>query len=291
MKFIAHFALILWLPSVFAVGFEGEISFTPSEVRAHQITINELTEVASDCLKADLKRHRDFHARYGISAFYGDRSRFAKMNRSEREAVLQRLGLSPSLLDQMSPTSCVGLTLKCLERGFLATGQAQTWAKLKAYTKRNAQDGTALQNGLQKLGWTLLYWNPSPENNERWDAIEARNDGDNSSRFWGYHTYRYLTVTRESRYYFNRVDDSQWLVGFHTSPPAEFSDIPFFVGTAHTGYHVFPGMFGRVIEGHSTRAITDAQTIESSPFNPLQNGGGPRGAYRSGLMLIPPGYY
>ncbi len=291
MGFTTFIILVLFAPAAFAVGFEGEINFTPSEVSVHQASINQLSEVASDCLQQDLKRHQDFHARHGISAFYGDRSKFAKMNRSERQRALKRLGLSASLLDQMEPTSCVGLTLKCLERAFLATNQAQTWAKLKTYTKRNAQDGTALQNGLQKLGWTLLYWNPAPEHNERWDEIEKRNDRDNSSRFWGYHSYRYLTVTRESRYYFNRVDDSSWLVGFQTSPPAAFADIPFFVGTAHTGYHVFPGMFGRVIEGHSTRSITDPQTIESSPFNPLQNGGGPRGAYRSGLILVPPGYY
>lgn len=291
MKFFAILFVAIWSQLALAVGFEGEISFTQAEVNKHKSRIDELVSVASACLKSDLKRHQDFYARYGISAFYGDRSQFAKMSRAQKLAVLKKLGLSPSLLDQMAPTSCVGLTLKCLERGFEATNQESTWAKLKLYTRQNAQDGTALQNGLQKLGWTLLYWNPAPENNERWDAIEKKNDRDNSSRFWGYHAYRFLTVSRESRYYFNQVDDSKWLVGFQTSPPAQFADIPFFVGTAHTGFHVFPGMFGRVIEGHSTRSITDSQTIESSPFNPMQNGGGPRGAYRSGLMLIPPGYY
>ncbi len=291
MKMMMILSLALWAQVSFAVGFEGEITFTSSEVAKHQSSIQELTDVAANCLKSDLKRHRDFYAKYGISAFYGDRSQFAKMSRDQKQSALKRLGLSPKLLDQMAPTSCVGLTLKCLEQGFKATNQSSTWEKLKTYTKKNAQDGTALQNGLQKLGWTLLYWNPAPEHNERWDEIEKRDDRDNSSRFWGYHSYRYLTVSREMRYYFNKVDDAKWLVGFQTSVPAQFSDIPFFVGTAHTGYHVFPGMYGRVIEGHSTRSITDAQTLESSPFNPLQNGGGPRGAYRSGLMLVPPGYY
>lgn len=275
----------------FAVGFEGEIFFTAEQKERHLDRMDQLLKTASDCLRADLKAHEAFHARYGISAFYGDRSSFAKMSAHGKEALLKKLGLPTKLLAQMKPTSCVGLTLKCLEAGLRKTGQDDVWEKLRVYTKLNHQDGTALQNALQKLDWTLHYWNPSPANNEAWDAIEKKKDPDNSDRFWGYHSYRYLTIQREDRYYFNNVDESQWLVNFKTNPPKNFTQIPFFIGTAHTGYHVFPGMFGQVIEGHSTRAITDRQTIESSLFNPLQNGGGPRGQYKSGLMLIPPGFY
>jgi len=86
-----------------------------------------------------------------------------------------------------------------------------------------------------------------------------------------------------AQFYFNTVDDYHSLVNFGMRPPADFESVPFFVGTAHGGYHVFPGMFGRVIEGHSTREVTDPQTIESFEIHPIANGGGPRGNYRSGL--------
>lgn len=287
--FLILFALISNF--AYAVGFEGEIAFTQAQKEKHLDQLDKMLTVAANCLRSDFKEHLDFYARYGISAFYGDRSSFAKMNQAQRQAVLKKLGLPTKLLSQMKPTSCVGLTLKCLEAGLVKTGQSDVWELLRVYTKRNAQDGTALQNALQKLGWTLHYWNPDPSQNEKWDLKEKQLDPDNSGRFWGYHAYRYLTVNRSDSYYFNQVDESSWLVNFKTTTPKNFKDIPFFIGTAHTGYHVFPGMYGQVIEGHSTRAITDAQTLESSPFNPLQNGGGPRGQYKSGLMLIPPGHY
>lgn len=121
---------------------------------------------------------------------------------------------------------------------------------------------------------------------ERWDAEE---------RNWkskGWHAYRYLTVTRRGTYYYNRVDDKTLLAGFGTRVPAEFRRQPFFVGVAHTGYHVFPGFRGDVFEAHSTRRLDSFNNLEQSPFNPLASGGGPRWTsterYRSGLIALPP---
>ena len=61
--------------------------------------------------------------------------------------------------------------------------------------------------------------------------------------------------------------------------------------SAHLGYHVFPGTYGQIIEGHSTRIVNDPETLQTSPFNPLVLGGGPRGGpYKSGIVAVPPGY-
>lgn len=103
-------------------------------------------------------------------------------------------------------------------------------------------------------------------------------------------SYRWATIKSRGMYYMNPVDDARSLVNFKTEMPEKFLDVPFYVGTAHTGYHVFPGTFGQVIEGHNTRAITDRNTLESSPFNPMEDGGGPRGQYFSGLVAVPPGF-
>ena len=78
------------------------------------------------------------------------------------------------------------------------------------------------------------------------------------------------------------------LVNFNDNEPSYLKNIPFFIGTAHMGYHVFPGSFGVVVEAHSTRAITDSKTIESAPFNPLEENGAPSGRYRSGMISVPP---
>ncbi|HVJ63756.1 MAG TPA: hypothetical protein VM901_00730 [Bdellovibrionota bacterium] len=275
--------------AVSALAFEGEVSFSADEIATHARQTDKILADAADCLKEDLDYHQDFFRRYGVAGFYGDRSAYAKLSSSGRRAHLRSLGKSPELAERIYPTSCVGLTLKCLGRGFRSVGAEKTWAKIEAYTRANAVDGTAMQAALQKLGWKIYYWNPDVSRNEVWDAKEKAADSANKLRFWGYHAYRWSTVKNKKTYYENRVDDAQALVNFGEATPRAFREIPFYVGTAHTGYHVFPGSFGQVIEGHSTRAITDPQTLESSEFNPLKNGGGPRGSYYSGLIAIPPG--
>ena len=270
--------------------FEGQISFSSEEQMIHQSSINTLLDAAVRCVNSDLEHHRQFYSQYGISPFYGDRSSFGKSTDNEKRAVLRRLHLPESLLNELRPTSCVGLALKCLGRGFAAAGQTEVWNRIRAYTSANDQDGTSLQDALQKLGWKILYWNPDTRQNEAWDYREHSKDPSNQLRMWGYHAYRLTTVRNSSMYYNNHVDDGFSLVDFGERQPSFLRQIPFFIGTAHAGYHVFPGSYGQVIEGHSTRALTDKRTLESSEFNPLRNGGGPAGQYKSGLMAVPPGF-
>jgi hypothetical protein len=79
-------------------------------------------------------------------------------------------------------------------------------------------------------------------------------------------------------------------VNFGASTPAILRSTPFFVGTAHGGYHVFPGTAGQVIESHSTRRINDSHTMESAAFNPLAGLAPTNGSYKSGLIAIPGRY-
>jgi hypothetical protein len=286
-----------------AQAWEGSISFSDSERARHAAGVDKVLSTTTSCLENEIADHRAFFNKYRVSKYYGDRSAFAKLPWEDKiyhiQDVLRRLGyrqseiprLSQYIRGQMKPTSCVGLVLKCLGNGFKAAGQEDLWNKIAAYTRLNNQDGTSMQDALRKLGWRVLYWNPWTQYSAQWDANEQAKDPTNKNRFWGYHAYRYRTVMSSGRkYLYNTVDDVRTLVDFGRNVPNEFKRIPFFVGTAHTGYHVFPGMYGNVIEGHSTRQITDGQTIESSGFNPLQDGGAPRGSYYSGLMAVPPGY-
>ena len=284
------FLLGVFLSSVVCLGqgFEGTIEFSTEEKEAHRRNIDTILRVARTYLEDIWKEHLAFYRQHGVSKFYGDRN-LSLDTRSERRTALRAAGAPTSLVDQLQPTSCVGLTLHALETGFRAPQDERldnAWGKIRAYAKANDLDGCALLNALQKLDWKIYYWNPTPQDNERWDREEA------NWKSKGWHAYRFLTVNRKGTYYFNRVDDKILLVNFDTQLPNEFKDVPFFVGVAHTGYHVFPGFRGDVFEAHSTRRLDSIDNLEQSPFNPLARGGGPRWTrtekYRSGLIGIPP---
>lgn len=269
-------------------GFRGSIDFTPGEKAAHERHIGTITRVARRYLEDVWKEHLDFYRRHHVSKFYGDRS-LALNTREKRIEALRQAGAPTSLVDELRPTSCVGLSLEGLAAGVRAARDPVlegAWRKIQAYTRANDQDGSALINALQKLGWRVCFWNPAPKDNARWDAEEQ------NWRSKGWHAYRYSTVMNRGNYYYNRVDDKSLLVGFDTRVPAEFRNAPFFVAVAHTGYHVFLGFDGEVIEGHSTRPLNSIDNLQRSPFNPLATGGAPRWTatekYRSGLIALPP---
>ena len=271
-----------------AAGFNGSVDFTADEVAAHQRHIGTITRQARRYLEDVYSDHLAFHRRHRVSKYYGDRSTLLN-TRAKRIEALRRAGAPVLLVDQLVPTSCIGLSINALGTGFRAPGEANlesAFQKIHRFAKANALDGSAVLHALQKLGWKVHYWNPSPKDNASWDAEE---------RNWaskGWHAFRYNTVMNKGNYYFNRVDDKSLLVNFDTQVPAAFRSAPFFIGVAHTGYHVFPGFQGGVIEAHSTRALSSINNLEKSPFNPLGNGGGPRWTptekYRSGLIALPP---
>lgn len=292
-------------------GFKGSVEFTPEEISKHFQRIQPFTREAAACLQWHMERQEFFWEKYKLAAFYGYESDWnRKVTIEEKKAFFIRRHVPLEVLDEIKPISCVNMTLDCLERSFKKTGQMSAWVKVKDFTAANNQYGNALQFALQKLGWKILYWNPDTSKVAEWDHQERERDkkireGDepeNQFGFYGWHADRLRQVREKKQYYFNPVDDGTSLVDFGASPPRKFLQLPFFVGTAHTGFHVFPGYKGIVVEGHNRARITDRRTVESAPFDPLgqiptENGkprfspnGGLYGVYRSGLIAAPPGY-
>ncbi len=264
---IVLFAAALPL-SARAAGFRGSVEFTAEEKAAHQRHIGTITRQARRYLEDIYRDHLAFYRRHGVSKYYGDRSTLLD-TRAKRITALQRAGAPVSLVDQLVPTSCIGLSLNALATGFRAPGDPaleSAYQKIYQFARANALDGSAVLHALQKLGWRIHFWNPSPQANASWDA-EERN-----WRSKGWHAYRYATVMNRGNYYFNQVDDKSLLVGFDTALPSTFLNAPFFIGVAHTGYHVFPGFEGTVIEAHSTRLLSSINNLETSRFNPLARG-------------------
>lgn len=296
--------------AVHARGYKGSVSFSQSEVSTHARKMRSFLNVAKNCLNDYKRRHNEFYRsncinrngkRVCLSKFYGDRRYSTKRGKFRSDGkplqylgdALKASGFPVSMMSKMESTSCVGMALSCLKQAFQATGQSAQWQKVRRFTYNNGVGGTALQHALQKLGWKLFYWNPEPSwsidsETKKWDAEEKN---------WaskGWHNYRYVTVMNHNRYWRNKVDDKYTLVGFEDGTPSILYGVPFWVGIAHTGYHVFPGSYEEVIEAHSTQHITAHKNMEFSTFAPMRKGGGPRWTstqkYRSGLIALPPGY-
>ncbi len=286
----------------------GSISFTDQDRREHARNVDNIVREAAECLQQDLNHHQSFYRKWGISPFYGSNSTYKKADAAGRRAYLESLGFKGErldfLLNNLEPTSCIGMAMKCLGSGFQKAGDSETWQKISRFVSANGSTGNSLQVALRELGWQVLYFNPDVSKNKAWDAQEQRDYPDNKKAkyIWGMHEQRWNIVRSSRKYIYNNVDDITSLVNFGTKTPAFMKTVPFFLGTAHGGYHVFPGFYGTVIEAHSTRRLKDPLTVETSPFNPIAPHGGPRGGargsgpasdggYRSGLIAIPPGYH
>jgi hypothetical protein len=269
--------------------------FTTDEKEIYQRNKQVLAEAAADCLDATYAEHEKFFNEHKISKFYGIR-RKDYATRQGRIEALRRYGAPISLVDQLEPMSCIGLSLRCLEKGFKSIGLDAAWTKIHAKLAINNKFlGTDLISYLSELGWTTIYWNPDPTQNADWDEEDKKlnpaKDGKNWNPVWGGHQYHYNMVKKKGTYYGIQVNDRTSLVGFRTSPPPFFERVPFFIGIAHAGYHVFPGRLGDVVEAHSMRDLNSKANLEFSFFNPLAPNGGPRWTqnehYRSGLIVIP----
>lgn len=269
--------------------------FTAAEIRKHRDTLTVFTDAAADFLDWVYDDHLKFYAKWGVSKYYGNRKPEHK-TREKRIAQLKKFGKPEFLVDQQVSTACILLAMQACERGFNATGMSNTWKKINTQLKIDQKFyGTDLQIMLQQLGWKIYYWNPDPTQNAAWDAedqaLNPLRPGRKWMPVWGGHALRHASAVNKGVYYDAKVDNVTKLVGFKKTQPAAFKTVPFFVGIAHAGYHVFPGSRGDVVEAHSMREMIAKDNIEVAPFNPLAPGGAPRWTrsekYRSGLIAVP----
>ncbi len=285
-------------------GFKNFIEFSDLERAEHLPGIPAITRAAGACIQGYLNEQNDFWEMWKLSIFYGHESDWnRKWTQQQKDALFNRMHVPLSEMKKLKPVSCVTMTLSCLEIGFKAARQEHLWERIRKFTLANDQSGIALQLGLQKLGWKVLYWNPDTSKAKEWDdeerardqKIRQGNEPENQFRFFGWHQDRLRTVRKSMTYYFNPVDDATSLTDYGPSVPAKFLKVPFFVGTVHTGFHVFPGKFGFVIEAHNRSRPTNKRTIEAGNFDPSHPrephpNAGAYGTYRSGLIAVPPGY-
>ncbi|MGZ3652495.1 MAG: hypothetical protein ACXVB9_06830 [Bdellovibrionota bacterium] len=312
---------------LFAQAGASGVTFTQDEINSTLTNSRLISETAAACLQSTWNEHLAFFKANGYSKFYGSRKADYATAEGRKAAILRilpnlakRVGQGdPAAIAelnrreaQLETTSCVGLAMKCTGQGFAAARMEATWDKIYSWLGRPDENGvpmyygTDLQKALVDLGWKSLYWNPDVSQNAVWDQMDRQLNplqaGKVWNGVWGAHAEHWAEVLNHHVYYGIPVQDIRTLVNFGITPSREFAKAPFFVGTAHAGYHVFPGFNGNVIEAHSVRDLGSIDNMQVGPFNPLnqdQNGvangnGAPRWTrsehYRSGVIVVPPGY-
>ena len=114
----------------------GAVSFTHDEIIQHQEKLPQIIDVASKCLKNIYSEHKEFYLNWGISKFYGDRKK-EYATKKDRIEALKSYNAPIELIDQLEPISCIGLTMRCLKKGFVASGTESTWNKIYTDLKIN----------------------------------------------------------------------------------------------------------------------------------------------------------
>lgn len=285
-------------------GYKGYIEFSEEEKAEHRAGIAQVTKTSAACIRRHIQEQTEFWEMWKLSRFYGiDSDWNRKWTQEQREALFTRMHVPLKEMAKLKPINCIMMTLSCLEQGFHAAGQEAHWQKIADFTALNNKTGTSLQFALQRLGWKVLYWNPDTTKARDWDEeekardkkIREGNEPENQFYFYGFHEVRLASVRKSMMYLYNPVDDATTLIDYQRTIPEKFRRVPFFVGTVHSGFHVFPGTFGHVIEAHNKSRPTNRRTIEDGAFDTLHPrephpNGGAYGRYRSGLIAVPPGY-
>jgi|GEM_PF-1502210 len=259
--------------------------------------------------------------------FEGYKARKPGLRLEERAAeekgnvAIANANLKPNSGPLLQNISCIDMTRRCLRAGFEKVGMLDTFRKIDTTVIKKDLSGVELQKALIDLGWKSYYWNPDTSQNDASDREDQELAPPTSANawqgVWGGHAFRWSRncnldgskkfpeksggVLCSREYSIGKespvpIDDKELLINFGTNPPAAFLSVPFFIGSAHAGYHMFAGFEGRMIEAHSSRSLRSTDNLEVSRFNPLNqgNGGGPRWTrhekYRSGVIVIPPGF-
>lgn len=261
--------------------FNGTVSFTNAEKQLHNEKISSAVEIAKSCARSALDYQQEFGAvpeHFGFSPYYGAN------NQSDLAELLQfaepQMSFSEisTLKERMIPVSCVGVALKCLEKGFVESDLEEIWTKVHKFRCANRTRGIAVQHALRQLGWKTLYWNNGdlPKNN-------LKEVGNND------YSYGILNLA---------VDDENGFPNTKTTVPQSLKSIPFGFGTAEDGYHVFiastdsNGQFVTIEGSVGNEPVKLADVESEAPSGAFyQNPIGKLGVmndYTDGIIAIPP---
>lgn len=265
---------------VLGQSFNGNISFTASEIALHKNRVSEAAKHARDCVRSALAYQEEFSKvpeHFGFSPYYGANNKqdLLEIISSISPALSQRE--TSRLSKRMIPVSCVGVTLKCLEKGFVEAGLGAIWTKIHRFRCANKTRGIAVQYALRQLGWKTVYWNNGVQ--------PSRNLKRGVNGF----TYGLLDLPVDST---NGYPDTSQPV------PSHLRSIPFGFGTAQDGFHVFiassndDGEFVTIEGSVGNMPVLVSEVNSKYPSgafyqNPVGNLG-VMSEYGDGIIAVPP---
>lgn len=216
----------------------------------------QLANAGKKAIESKTKAHRDAIRSRGYGTHYGDRSGY-------------RVPPGASLTE----SSCVAWAMECTAAAFNEVGQGAVWRNINRITRANQLKGTVLVQQLISLArWTGVYWNP-----------DVKNPGDK-----GEHSFSYSVARKHKTYY--KIPIQDYVLNYRPMPPSKtpkdetglekLAKVPFWVGCAKGGRHVFCGTGKKVSEFHWTSSATHTHAMELVSLQGY--------AWLSGIIVIPP---
>jgi hypothetical protein len=185
--------------------------------------------------------------------------------------------------DQVPKVSnCISWVKEICRAGYEAAGASDRWKQIRtaveAGSKKERDRGTVLLEQLQRDGWMGLYFNPDVKNPDAEDKRHVKIHRESASH-----------ISKHAEYYGLKIFDA--LVNYRptfgtprVTPEIEcLRRVPFFVGIARAGDHVFVGRNGVVSELHWAEGPKTRDIMEETPLE--------RFAWSSGTLVVPPGWW
>ncbi|MGH1342755.1 MAG: hypothetical protein ACRBN8_14435 [Nannocystales bacterium] len=209
----------------------------------------QLARAGKEAIEKKTKAHRDAINARGYGTHYGDHSNY-----------------NPPAGASLTKSSCVVWAMECAEYAFEKVGRGAVWNQIATVTRRNQLKGTFLIRELIAKGWTGIYWNPD---------VTDTSDSE--------HSYSAHIARTKKTYYKLAVSDM--VVDYRRKPPNmtgidKLDKVPFWVGCARGGRHVFCGTGANVSEFHWDYDATQPNAMELVALKEYE--------WMSGILAVPP---
>ena len=221
-----------------------------------------LANAGESYVRALTERHKSLIASRGVGSYYGSESGYVPPAGSPADL---RVG------------SCIGWALDVTGAAYREVGLAAVWQRIYTITVNNGARGTVLCRELVRDGWTGIYWNPdvaTPADGDAEHTFSAKMARGGSGKYYEIPVKGMITNYRPS---------STSTTALDASGIRRLEKVPYWVGCARGGKHVFVGTRGNVSEFHWEAQPTNPDAITQVPLEAF--------AWLSGILCVPPGVW
>lgn len=287
--------------------------FTLDESEAAQV-------VGRESVLQSMKAHRDHLQKTGVGLFYGVKSTYSPLKKSKNSnekiwSDIERFGYIKTVLHKnfvhklgsmnavdayvgslvgiqeeqprhgdLQMTGSLLWVLKHVSAAYAASGKSERAEQIVRLVQNNGNHPYLLLVELQKDGWHSIYWNPD---------VALPDDDKKASlhlRSW--------QEAQKGTYFNNTIKVDYLLTNYRPTKGSKtkkdlsslkkLKRVPFWVGLANYGRHIFVGYQDHLSEAHSAEMPTSNNLIMDSEFGKW-HGHYPSEKLLSGIIMVPPG--